>query len=31
MEIEQIQKNIQQFLENKVNEAGAEGLVLGLS
>ena len=31
MEIEQIQKNIQQFLENKVNEADAEGLVLGLS
>jgi NAD+ synthase len=31
METEQVQKNIQQFLENKVNEADAEGLVLGLS
>lgn len=31
METEQVQKNIQQFLENKVNEADADGLVLGLS
>lgn len=31
MEIEQVQKNTQQFLQEKVEQAGAQGLVIGLS